>query len=257
MPIPAVRTALAVPAALLLTLLTACGDSSDGDSHRADGPGTRRTTAPAAPSGPLSARELSKRSLTEGDVKGLQISRADKGGIFGDDPVSIDRKRCRPLGLVLNAVAPGKPVATVQGGAAPDITVPSPDSPVGGLDGTEPMLDLPIMAITLASYQDTATAERQLAALQAALKPCRSGFAGTGSDEELRYTAVTRDRAPAVGDAALAFTATGEVEGVKGPEKVVVFRTGSTLTCITAYHPLGQDFTIPQALIETQAAKLS
>jgi hypothetical protein len=254
---PAVRTALTVLTALPLALLTACGDSSGEGSHRADGPATRTTTTSAAPSGPLSARELVKRLLAEGDVKGIQVENAGKGQVFTADQVHIGEKQCRSLGLALGAVPVGKPVATAQSAATADTTAPSPDSPVGGLDGTEPMLDLPIMVITLASYEDAATAERQLTTLSKALTLCRDGFTDTQPGEKLRYTAVTRDRAPGVGDKALAFTATGEVDGAEGPEKVLVFRTGSTLTYITAYHPLGQDFTIPPALIKAQAAKLT
>jgi hypothetical protein len=249
---PALRTALAVLAALPLTLLTACGDS---DTRGGDDPATRSTRS-TAPSGPLSARELEKRSLNTRDLEGFLVDSAGKGQKFTAQQVGTDRKQCRPLALALTPVALGTPVATAQRWAAADLRAPSPGARTGGLDGTEPALDLPMMAITLASYEDAGAARGELTALNRALTACHEGFTGTQRGTDLPITAVTRDRAPGVGEEALAFTATVETEGAEGPEKVVVFRTGGTLAYLTAVDPLGRDFDLPATVLKAQAAKL-
>lgn len=151
----ALRTTLAVLTALPLALLTACDDSG---THGADGSGTSSTPS-TPPAGPLSARELEKRSLDKGDLEGFLVESGGKGQKFTADQVRTDKKQCRLLDLALAPVALGHPVATAQRWAAADLPVPSSGSRTGGLDGTEPALDLPMMAITLASYEDAGTAE--------------------------------------------------------------------------------------------------
>lgn len=254
---PAIRTALAVLTALPLTLLTACGDSgSDSGSGsgsgsasgpgRADGSGTRATTS--APSGPLSARELEKRSLGKREVKGFFISEPGTSMVVTEDQVGTDRKQCRPLGLALSSVAMGNPAATAQRWAVAEVNAhSSPDAPAS------------VVMITLASYDDAEGARAALTRLKKAVTTCPDGFTGTQQETESRFTKITEDTSPRVGDDPLGFTATLEEDGGTAPMKAFVFREGSTLAYFSAvdFGTLdGSDFTFPVALAKAQEKKL-
>ncbi len=72
------RTALAASAAALALLATACGGTSDADKKDDKDAAGGSSSAPKAPAEALTAAELEKATLAQGDVKGRKVTKASR-----------------------------------------------------------------------------------------------------------------------------------------------------------------------------------
>ncbi|MFG3294552.1 hypothetical protein ACGF3G_37835 [Streptomyces sp. NPDC048179] len=151
--------------------------------------------------------------------------------------VRVIRDACFPLAYALSAAAVGKPTSTVMREVA------------GGHA---------VVTVVLAEYGGGA-AQAALDALATALDECVGGFTATVDGEGRAFSRLVPELAPEGADQAMAWGAVVERDGVKSPVKTVVFRKGATVGYLTAV-PKGsapKDFSVPDAVVDAQLAKLS
>ncbi|WP_338897806.1 hypothetical protein WBG99_21250 [Streptomyces sp. TG1A-60] len=259
------RTRATALAALVLplALITACGGSgSEGDAgeESASAQATQSAESGGAAK-PLTAAELGKASLAEGDVEGYGIKEPGAGDVAAQDDVSADDEACMPVAQAVAGVTPGEPPASTnrQAIAEPDKSAVAEDADPEEV--LEAAFDVSTTMVVLASYKSPEVAEAALKSVSDAVTTCAGGFQGTALGEKQKVTKVTEDTAPEAGDEAVAFSAMASVDGGEGPMKVVVFRTGSTLAQFTSVNlaslTSGKDFDFPADLVTAQADKLA
>src|SRR6478736_366820 len=90
------RAAVAACTASLALVATACG-SSDSGRGGADGKGKESAAARPAVAKALTAAELDKAALVQGDVKGHKVSKAGKDDAVAASAVTVDNKACDTL----------------------------------------------------------------------------------------------------------------------------------------------------------------
>ncbi|WP_051707413.1 MULTISPECIES: hypothetical protein [unclassified Streptomyces] len=252
--------ATATFAAVAAVLLTACG----GTDSASDTSSSDDSKAPAAAAArPLSAADLDAKVLASADVKGFLVSEVTKEEKVTADKVTSDRDDCEPLSRSLSGVALDDPSATAQRRATGKKKAPSGDVAKDDVDAAvDAAFDTTTSVVTLASYADEAAATKALTSIGKSVTACAAGYTYTAMGTEQKITKVTADTAPKAGDAAIAFTAAVQQEGMPkpGPMKVAAFRTGTTVTYVSSVNPAslmkGGDFEFPTVLVETQAKKL-
>ncbi|MCX4982869.1 hypothetical protein [Streptomyces sp. NBC_00572] len=243
--------AVAATAVSFALLVTACGggEKSDDKGGATGAPSASATSAPAAET--LSAAELEKAIVEQADLKGYQVQKAKPADILAADAVSTDEPACKPIADGMSSIATGKPAASAQRKA---IEMPktegtaSPEEALGALAA-------PVTGVTLGAYEGQG-AQEAFASLKTAGTDCAGGFTLIGGGEKTKIVKVAPETASA-GDEALAWTITTDVDGKPFLTKLVVFRKGNTLA---SFHTLsfgGAVKSLPQAIIDAQAAKLS
>ncbi|MDW8806619.1 hypothetical protein P1P68_17940 [Streptomyces scabiei] len=234
---------MAGAAVLSLTLLAACSDS--GESGERGGPGGKK---PA-----LSAADLEKLVLKDGDVKGHKVS--EPTGTVDRKTIEPGSDACAPVAYAMLGSVVDDPAATVQRETQKKIdpAEAAKSGDVSGLDATRTLL-------RLSAYEGEA-AQAVMTSLTASAKDCADGFEVTADGTAQEVTEVTTDPAPEGADEAIALTFLSEAEGTKIPMKVVVFREGATVGYITALNlasaATGKDFDFPAEVVEAQVKKLA
>ncbi|MGW0819716.1 hypothetical protein [Streptomyces sp. NPDC002845] len=249
------RTSVAAAVAAFAVLVTACGGS---DSEGGDGSGEATAAAEqSAPSEsavePLTAAELEKAALVQGDVEKYTISEPGKGQVPSQDDVTTDSEECSPLAQSLVGATVADPAATVYRQA------------ISGLDGSDTSVDAALNVTTtlvpLSSYADADAAGAALKSLDDAVGECAGGFEGTAAGVPQKITEVAQDSAAPEGwDEALAVKVKVEQDGEPGSLKLVVVRKGASLASFIAFNAAavvsGDDFDFPTELVDAQLAKL-
>ncbi|MGW6203544.1 hypothetical protein ACWF9B_07850 [Streptomyces sp. NPDC055089] len=252
------RTAVAATVMSLALLTAACG--SDGDAGKDNGKAADSASAKPADKGAdstakaLTAAELEKVSLAEGDVKDHKVAKATPADAIEGDAVTVDKAACDVFADVLMGAKAGKPAASTQRKVA---GLPKKsDDPEKML---ESMMDVTTTLTTLAAY-DGKGADEALAGLRTAATECASGFTLTAAGSKQKVTKIAE--VPVKGaEEAVAWTVTVEGEGEKYAMKLIQLRQGTTLASLTSLNlsaaAEGGDFELPTAVIDAQAAKLA
>ncbi|MEV1023875.1 hypothetical protein [Streptomyces sp. NPDC050264] len=258
------RTALTVSAVSFALLVTACGGGDQSDEGSSGSAGAADKPAAKA----LTAAELEKRVIAQGDVKDRQIKKPGKDDAFEPGSVSVDKAECEPVAQVLSALPAGKPAASVQRlvveeSAQAKKGMPSVEE-LGKMttkeaeEATIDSLDITKTLTSLWSY-DAEGAEQTLTTLREAGKKCAGGFTMTADGEKQQVTKVSEEKVSA-GQDAVAWTVGTKQDGTPADTKVVVFRQGSTLAGFSSFNiaavTRGETFEQPTAVIDAQAAKL-
>ncbi|MGD6747951.1 hypothetical protein ACOKM3_39620 [Streptomyces sp. BH106] len=257
------RTALAVSAAACSLVVTACG-AGQGGGDAAD---AKASASPAAVKA-LTAAQLEKRVLVQGDVKGQKITEPGKKDVFAPGTVSVGKAACDPVGHVLSSLPSADPEASVRRLAVHESAkakkgMPSMDeladmSEQEAKDATIDSLDITKTMTALWSY-DGDGAQRALDALRAAGKKCAAGFSMTTDGEKMQVTGVKSEKL-AVGDDAVAWTVGTKEDGTPADTKVAVVRVGGTLAGFSSFNiaavTRGESYAQPTDVIEKQIAKL-
>ncbi|MGW0845398.1 hypothetical protein ACWD26_35740 [Streptomyces sp. NPDC002787] len=237
------RSCVAGVAALSLTLLSACSDAGEGGSDSA----AEESKAPA-----LSAADLEKAALKDGDVEGHKVT-APTATVDQKD-VETDSEECAPVAYAMVGSVVDEPSATVQRETASEIDPAKAAKSVGasGLDTTRVLLRL--------SAYDSAAAQTVMKSLNSSAKACAEGFKVTVDGTSQDVTKVSTATAPQGADEAIALDFLSEGGAAKIPMKIVVFRKGSTLGYFTALNiasaATGKDFDFPTEVTEAQLKKL-
>ncbi|GAQ67444.1 hypothetical protein SsS58_07899 [Streptomyces scabiei] len=237
------RSCVAGAAVLSLTLLTACSDSGESGEKGGSGGGK-----PA-----LSAADLEKVVLKDGDVKGHKVS--EPNGTVDRKTIEPGSDACAPVAYAMLGSVVDEPAATVQRETQKKIdpVEAAKSGDASGLDATRTLLRL--------SAYDGEAARAVMKSLTASAEDCADGFEVTADGTSQQVTKVTTDPAPEGADEAIALTFLSEAEGTKVPMKVVVFRQGATVGYVTALNlasaATGKDFDFPAEVVEAQVKKLA
>ncbi|WP_335935284.1 hypothetical protein [Streptomyces sp. PTD5-9] len=252
------RTALTASAACVALLVTACGGGSDSGSGSDKPAGTKgKESAAAKPAAKaLTAAELEKAALAQGDVEGYKIAKAaDKDTVTKND-IKSENAACTPLANALMGAEVGEPAAFVRR------TVVSEPKKKEGLKPEEMLkaaLDITTTQLALGSYDGTGAAD-SVAALRKAATACTGGFDFTAAGQPNKVTKVTEEQVKG-GEEAAAWTVEMSASSGKFEIKLVGMRQGSSFASFSSMNLAamgsGGGFELPTAVVEAQAAKLA
>ncbi|MFJ4965843.1 hypothetical protein ACIP6P_25950 [Streptomyces sp. NPDC088729] len=262
------RTALAACAVSLTLFATACGGSSDADGGTT-GKGTAGTgggSAAKAPAKVLTAAEVEKAALAEGDVKGFRIAKTGPADEVTESGVTIDKKGCLPVAHAMFGVAQKGAVATAK-----RKVVSEPDKAAeksaeelakelakGDENPFEAALDLTSTFVALASYEKTASPDA-FAALKKAAADCAGGFTATVAGSKNVFVSVKEEKATG-GDESAAWTVISKADGDSVPYKLTALRVEGTVATFFSFNLAaatgGKDFAAPTEVVAAQAKKL-
>jgi hypothetical protein len=254
--------ATAAVSVLSLALITGCSESgSDENKGSGSGSDSKGSAAKA-----LSAAELKKLIIADGEVDGYKVEPLDKSAVMTKDDVKTDEK-CLPLTYVMSGLAPGDAAAETNTGAveekSPTDTASKSLEDLAEGDAEDMMADamnVNYTVVGLSSYDGDA-AEQTMKSVTDAVENCAGGFSGTSQGEDQKVTKVTEEKASGTGDESVAFVVTGDMEdGSTGDVHAEVVRHGNT---IATYYTLnlgalmtGDKYAVPADLVKFQAGKL-
>ncbi|MET7741023.1 hypothetical protein [Streptomyces sp. NPDC005385] len=214
----------------------ACGgQDSDGGDKDAASKKPAAKASPAAREGlkPLTEAQLTKAAITKADVKGYRV------GNTPDDEIP-------------EVSVPAKP-ATCQAIADMFLLGTEPDAAARVSRSLTSLVqtDATVLRMGLLAHRE-ADAKGVMADLRTQSEKCES-FEHT----DFKYTAVKVLKAPELGDEAVAYSMTSDIDGEKIPVSYTVVREGSTLVVFYAMNALGgQAPEVPAKVMEAQVAKL-
>ncbi|MFE2296848.1 hypothetical protein ACFXAW_01470 [Streptomyces sp. NPDC059445] len=231
-----VLVGIVVTAALAAT--AACGAKDSDSDTGGSAAGSKKPAAQATPAAkeglkPLTEAQLTKAAITKEDLKGYRV------GNTPDDEIP-------------EVSVPAKP-ATCQAladmfllGTEPDATsrVSRSVTSLKATDGT--VLRVGLLA------QKEADAKKVVADLRTQSENCNSY-----EHTDYHYTEVKPVKAPALGDEAVAYSMTSDIEGTKIPVTYTVVRSGSTLAVFYAMSVLSEKAPdVPADVMEAQVTKI-
>lgn len=231
-----VLVSIGVMAALAAT--AACGAQNTGADDKSDGNGSKKPAAEATPAAqeglkPLTEAQLAKAVITKSDVKGYRV---------GDTPddeipeVSVPAKPAACQALADMFLLGTEPDATAR--ISRSLTSLKPT------DGT-------VLRVGLLAHKEP-DAKKVVADLRT-----QSGSCDSYEHTDYQYTGVKPVKAPALGDEAVSYTMTSDIEGTKIPVTYTVVRSGSTLAVFSAMSALGgRAPEVPADVVEAQVAKI-
>ncbi len=262
------RTALAASAAALALLATACSGSSDADGKDGKdekGAANGSSSAPKTPAKALTAAELEKATLTQGDVEGTKVTKAGPADEVPADGVKADKAACLPVAHALSGVAQEGAVATTKRKV---IDEPKTDGEKSledaakgeGADAFKDAFNLTSTFVALSSYEGAAGPDA-FAALKKAAADCAGGFTATVAGTPTKIVSMTEEKITG-GDEALAWTVTSESDGATTPVKLAALRKGSSVATFFAFNLAaagGEDvtFELPTKVVAAQDKKLA
>ncbi|MGW1296461.1 hypothetical protein [Streptomyces sp. NPDC002533] len=265
------RTALAASAAALALLATACSGSSDADGKAGKdgkdekGAASGSSSAPKAPAKALTAAELEKATLAQGDVEGTRVTKTGPADEVPADGVKVDKEACLPVAHAMYGVAQKDAVATTKrkvidepkaGGKKSLEDVAKGE----GADEFKDAFNLTSTFVALHSYEGTAGPDA-FAALKKAAADCAGGFTATVAGTPTKVVSMTEEKVTG-GDEAVAWTVTTEDDGATAPVKLVALRKESSVATFFAFNLAaagGGDvkFELPTAVVAAQDKKLA
>ncbi|MFD3814051.1 hypothetical protein ACFWRZ_03190 [Streptomyces rubiginosohelvolus] len=259
------RTALAASAAALALLATACSGSSDADGKDEKGAANGSSSAPKTQAKALTAAELEKATLAQGDVKGTKITKAGPADEVPADGIKVDKEACLPIAHAMSGVAQEGAVATTKRKVIdePKKTDEKSLEDLGegeAEDLFKNAFDLTSTAVVLSSYEGAAGPDA-FAALKKAAADCAGGFTATVGKTPTKIASITEEKVTG-GDEAAAWTVTSEDDGDTVPLKLAVLRKEGTVATFFAFNLAaaggeGVKFELPTAVVAAQDKKLA
>ncbi|MBK3528950.1 hypothetical protein ACWD7B_23140 [Streptomyces rubiginosohelvolus] len=259
------RTALAASAAALALLATACSGSSDADGKDEEGAANGSSSAPKTPAKALTAAELEKATLAQGDVKGTKITKAGPADEVPADGIKVDKEACLPIAHAMSGVPQEGAVATTKRKVIdePKKTDEKSLEDLGegeAEDLFKNAFDLTSTAVVLSSYEGAAGPDA-FATLKKAAADCAGGFTATVGKTPTKIASITEEKVTG-GDEAAAWTVTSEDDGDTVPLKLAVLRKEGTVATFFAFNLAaaggeGVKFELPTAVVAAQDKKLA
>ncbi|MFD8210294.1 hypothetical protein ACFV2S_28290 [Streptomyces sp. NPDC059695] len=244
------NTAVAVTAASLALLVSACG-SGDKDAGKDSASPSASATSSAPDAKALSSAELERLVVEQADLPGHQVQKAKAADLVKPEAVATDKPACKPLADAMSFLATGNPAATANRKV---IEVPKTEGATASPQDALGALSAPVTSVALGSY-DGQGAQEAFASLKTAGTECAGGFTLLGGGEKTKITKVAPETVSA-GEESLAWTVTTDMDGEPFVTKVVVFRKGGTLASFSTLSLGGTVKALPKAVIDAQAAKL-
>ncbi|MEU6939692.1 hypothetical protein ACFUJX_19080 [Streptomyces rubiginosohelvolus] len=259
------RTALAASAAALALLATACSGSSDADGKDEKGAANGSSSAPKTPAKALTAAELEKATLAQGDVKGTKITKAGPADEVPADGIKVDKEACLPIAHAMSGVPQEGAVATTKRKVIdePKKTDEKSLEDLGegeAEDLFKNAFDLTSTAVVLSSYEGAAGPDA-FATLKKAAADCAGGFTATVGKTPTKIASIAEEKVTG-GDEAAAWTVTSEDDGDTVPLKLAVLRKEGTVATFFAFNLAaaggeGVKFELPTAVVAAQDKKLA
>jgi len=260
-----VRAAATVAvSALSLALVTGCGGGSDDASNASDKQAAKDTKAAKA----LSAAELKKAIIADGDVEGYKVDASGKQLPKSKDQIKSADEKCAPIAYAMGGMAPGDSASNAAVMVQQDKQKPTDNASKSLEDLTESEIEdsltdamsLDMTLVGLSSY-DGDGAEQTFKSVSDAVDGCAGGFTVTMQGTDQKLTKLTSEKASGAGDESVAFTVSSDAEdGDVATTHVEVVRHGTT---IATYYTINlglmitdKTYSVPAAVIEAQAAKL-
>lgn len=253
------RTVLAATAVSLALLATACGGSGSDDKG-ADAKG-KASKAPVPATKALTAAELEKVSLAQGDVKGNKVAEAAPKDLIAADKVTAKEAACDPFADALMGAEVGSPAAAThrQVVSEPKKSDAAKQDSEDAEEAFKAAFNITTTMTSLGAYEGKG-ADEAISSLRTAATGCAGGFDYTVSGAKQKVTKITEEQVKG-GEEAAAWTAQVEQDGEKVPMKLVVLRQGTTLATFASLNlaasGAGGDFDLPTSVIDAQAAKLA
>ncbi len=243
--------ATVVVSALSLALVTGCGGDSGGSDAKA-----------------LSAAELKKSIIAQGDVEGYKVDASGKQLPKSKDQVKSGEEKCAPLAYAMGGQAPGEAASETSVMVTQDKKKPT-DTASKSLedlsesdieDSITSAMDMTLTVVGLSSY-DGDSAEKTFKSVSDAVQSCSGGFPVTMQGTDQKVTGIAAEKASGSGDESVGFTAKSDAEdGDVATTHVEVVRHGST---IATYYTMNlglmitdKPYDVPAAVIDAQTAKL-
>ncbi|MGW5469573.1 hypothetical protein [Streptomyces chartreusis] len=246
-----VRVAATVAvSALSLALVTGCGGDSGGSDAKA-----------------LSAAELKKSIIAQGDVEGYKVDASGKQLPKSKDQVKSGEEKCAPLAYAMGGQAPGEAASETS-----VMVTQEKKKPTDGASKLEDLteseieesitsaMDMTLTVVGLSSY-DGDGAEETFKSVSDAVESCSGGFPVTMQGTDQKVTGIAAEKGSGSGDESVGFTAKSDAEdGDVATTHVEVVRHGST---IATYYTMNlglmitdKPYDVPAAVIDAQTAKL-
>ncbi|MGW6795000.1 hypothetical protein [Streptomyces chartreusis] len=246
-----VRVAATVAvSALSLALVTGCGGDSGGSDAKA-----------------LSAAELKKSVIAQGDVEGYKVDASGKQLPKSKDQVKSGEEKCAPLAYAMGGQAPGEAASETS-----VMVTQEKKKPTDGASKLEDLteseiedsitsaMDMTLTVVGLSSY-DGDGAEDTFKSVSDAVESCSGGFPVTMQGTDQKVTGIAAEKGSGSGDESVGFTAKSDAEdGDVATTHVEVVRHGST---IATYYTMNlglmitdKPYDVPAAVIDAQSAKL-
>ncbi|MGC5535933.1 hypothetical protein [Streptomyces sp. SR-10] len=258
------RTALAASAAALALLATACGGTSDADKKDDKDAAGGSSSAPKAPAEALTAAELERATLAQGDVKGRKVTQAGPADEVPADGVTVDKEACLPVAHAMYGVAQKGSVATTKRKVIDEPKAGNKKSLEDLADGEaedafKEAFDLTSTFVALNSYEGAAGPDA-FAALKKAAADCAGGFTATVAGTPTKVASIAEEKVTG-GDEAAAWTVTSEDDGDKAPFKLVALRKEGAVATFFSFNlaAAGGDvkFEVPVEVVAAQDKKLA
>ncbi|MFF2011921.1 hypothetical protein ACFVWY_22960 [Streptomyces sp. NPDC058195] len=254
------RTAVAATVVSLALLATACGGSDSASDQGAGDKGAKgKDSAAAAPAvKALSAAELGKVALAQGDVKGHKVSETAAKDTLPVDKIKTEKEVCSPLVRALMGSQVGDPAAFTKRTA---VSEPKKSDPAkqDAKDTLKAMLDITTTQLALGSY-DGKGAQESLGSLRTAATDCAGGFEFTADGGKQKVTEIVEEQVKG-GEEAAAWTVEVEQDGEKMRFKLAAIRQDTVFVSFSSMNlgmvGSGEDFDLPVAVVEAQSEKLA
>jgi hypothetical protein len=258
------RTALTAAAASLVLLVSACGGEGSGGGTKDDTKGKESAAAePAAKA--LTAAELEKLALAQGDVKAHKVEKAGPNDDLAAKDITVDKAGCEPLAHAVAGVPLGEAVGTVKRRVTSEPRTQDPAKDLGEMtekeidDAITGAFDVTTTLTSLSSYDGKGAADA-VAVLRAAGAACAGGFTMSTDGSDLKVTELTELKVSG-GEENTAWSVAAEQDGQSISYNVAVVRRGGTLASFSAVDVAAlleddKKSALPTAVIDAQVAKL-
>ncbi|WP_409470017.1 hypothetical protein [Streptomyces sp. HC307] len=248
------RTGATVAVSVLsLALITGCGGESDGSGDSKD---TESSSSQTQAAKALSAAELEKLLLAQGEVKGYKVASGDDTLPKSKTEVKTDKAECDPLAWATAGLAPGDTDASASNTVAEDKASTATAQPEDIADA----FNVAMTFVGLSSYEGDG-AEKAMKAVSDGVSACAGGYGLTADTEKTKVTKVAAAQGSGGGDESVAFTQDVDMDGEgTATFQTEVVRKGNTIatfyTVNFAALGTGEAAEIPAAVVEAQVAKL-
>lgn len=249
--------ATAAVGALSLALLTGCSDEGSKKDSKGSAKGSGSSSSSSAPAAKaLTAAELEKLLLAQGEVTGYKVNSGDDTLPKSKAEVKTDKPACDPLAWATGGLAPGDTDANASNAVAEDRASTATASPEDLADA----FDVDMTFVGLSSYEGDG-AEKAMKAVSDGVTACAGGYGLAAGGEDSKVTKVAAEKASGLGDESIAFAVDVDMDGDgTATFHTEVVRKGNTIatfyTVNFAALASGGAHEIPAAVVEAQVAKL-
>ncbi|MCF4140074.1 hypothetical protein L1856_29470 [Streptomyces sp. Tue 6430] len=257
--------ATAAVGALSLVLITGCSDegSKKDSKESSKGSGSSSSSAPAAKA--LTAAELEKLLLAQGEVKGYKVEAGGAGDASlpkSKSAVKVDKAACEPLVYAISALPPGDTDVSARNTVTEDKSAQAGTKSPEDISESdlEDAFNITTTLVGLSSYEGDG-AEKAMKAVTDSVTACSGGFSMTSGSETQKATKVTSAKASGLGEESAAFTVVADMDGEGTADfQVEVVRSGSTVATFYGINlgalAKGGNSEVPAAVSQAQVAKL-